>query len=40
LEVGFVTGALDAPRLASAAGRRAMAQAIAQGIGRYLQVRR
>jgi N-acetylmuramoyl-L-alanine amidase len=40
LEVGYVTGALDAPRLASAAGRRVMAQAIAQGIVRYLQVRR
>jgi len=40
LEVGFVTGATDAPRLASAEGRRALAQAIAQGILRYLQVRR
>ena len=40
LEVGFVTGATDAPRLASAEGRRVLAQAIAQGIVRYLQVRR
>jgi len=40
LEVGYVTGATDAARLASAEGRRAMAQAIAQGIGRYLRVRR
>ncbi len=40
LETGFVTGGRDAPRLASAEGRRALAQAIAQGILRYLQVRR
>ncbi|APB34455.1 N-acetylmuramoyl-L-alanine amidase [Gloeomargarita lithophora Alchichica-D10] len=40
LETGFVTGARDAPRLASAEGRRTMAQGIAQGILRYLQVRR
>jgi N-acetylmuramoyl-L-alanine amidase len=40
LETGFVTGGQDAPRLASAEGRRALAQAIAQGILRYLQVRR
>jgi len=40
LETGFVTGATDAPRLASAEGRRALAQGIAQGILRYLQVRR
>ncbi|MEN9215879.1 MAG: N-acetylmuramoyl-L-alanine amidase [Gloeomargarita sp. HHBFW_bins_162] len=40
LETGFVTGAQDARFLGSAEGRRAMAQGIAQGILRYLQVRR
>ncbi|MCS7030793.1 MAG: N-acetylmuramoyl-L-alanine amidase [Gloeomargarita sp. SKYG116] len=40
LEVGFVTGAIDARFLASPEGRRAMAQGIAQGILRYLRVQR
>lgn len=37
VEVGFVTGAEDAPMLADPAYRRRVAQAIAQGILRYLQ---
>ncbi len=37
LEVGFVTGAEDAPRLANAAYRTQLAQAIVQGILQYLQ---
>lgn len=37
LEVGFVTGAEDAPRLANAAYRTQLAQSIAQGILQYLQ---
>ncbi|MCS6782986.1 MAG: N-acetylmuramoyl-L-alanine amidase [Gloeomargarita sp. SKYBB_i_bin120] len=40
LEVGFVTGAVDARFLASPEGRRAMAQGIAQGLLRYLRVLR
>lgn len=37
LEVGFVTGAQDAPRLADPAWRESMAQAIARGILQYIQ---
>lgn len=37
VEVGFVTGREDAARLSSSAGRRLMAQAIAQGILQYFQ---
>ncbi|MGA1603352.1 MAG: N-acetylmuramoyl-L-alanine amidase [Prochlorothrix sp.] len=37
VEVGFVTGAEDAPRLADPAHRSRIAAAIAQGILRYLQ---
>jgi len=37
LEVGFVTGAQDAPRLADPAWRQRMAEAIAQGILGYIQ---
>ncbi len=37
LEVGFVTGAEDAPRLANAAYRTQLAQAIARGVLQYLQ---
>jgi N-acetylmuramoyl-L-alanine amidase len=37
LEVGFVTGAEDAPRLANAAYRTQVAQAIARGVLQYLQ---
>ena len=37
VEVGFVTGAQDAPRLADPAWRETMAQAIANGILQYLQ---
>lgn len=37
VEMGFVTGALDAPRLRSAAHRRKLALAIATGILNYLQ---
>ncbi|MFB2923986.1 MULTISPECIES: N-acetylmuramoyl-L-alanine amidase [Aerosakkonema] len=37
VEVGFVTGAQDAPRLASPAYQRRMAEAIARGILQYLQ---
>ncbi|WOD40311.1 N-acetylmuramoyl-L-alanine amidase [Nodosilinea sp. E11] len=37
VEVGFVTGAQDAPRLADPAWRETMAQAIARGILQYLQ---
>lgn len=37
LEVGFVTGAQDAPRLADPAWRETMAQAIARGILQYIQ---
>lgn len=37
LEVGFVTGAEDAPRLANAAYRTQLAQSIVQGILQYLQ---
>ncbi|MCS7031835.1 MAG: N-acetylmuramoyl-L-alanine amidase [Gloeomargarita sp. SKYG116] len=36
VEVGYVTGAEDAPRLASAAYRQKVAEGIAQGIIRYL----
>ncbi|MGL5509177.1 MAG: N-acetylmuramoyl-L-alanine amidase family protein, partial [Microcoleaceae cyanobacterium] len=36
LEVGFVTGADDAPRLANPAYQTALAQAIARGILQYL----
>ncbi|PSN15192.1 N-acetylmuramoyl-L-alanine amidase, partial [filamentous cyanobacterium CCT1] len=37
VEVGFVTGAQDAPRLADPAWRETMAQAIANGILQYIQ---
>ncbi|MBD1876390.1 N-acetylmuramoyl-L-alanine amidase [Nodosilinea sp. FACHB-131] len=37
LEIGFVTGAQDAPRLADPAWRETMAQAIASGILQYIQ---
>ncbi len=37
VEVGFVTGAEDAPRLATSAYQRQMAAAIARGILQYLQ---
>lgn len=37
LEIGFVTGSEDAPRLSDPAWRERMAQAIADGIIRYLQ---
>jgi N-acetylmuramoyl-L-alanine amidase len=37
VEMGFVTGALDAPRLADAAYRRRMALALATGIINFLQ---
>ncbi len=37
VEMGFVTGALDAPRLADAAYRRRMALALATGILNFLQ---
>ncbi|MBD2234366.1 N-acetylmuramoyl-L-alanine amidase [Phormidium tenue] len=37
LEIGFVTGAQDAPRLADPAWRESMAQAIARGILQYIQ---
>jgi N-acetylmuramoyl-L-alanine amidase len=37
LEVGFVTGAQDYPRLADPAWRETMAQAIARGILQYIQ---
>ncbi|MEA5448832.1 N-acetylmuramoyl-L-alanine amidase [Leptolyngbya sp. CCNP1308] len=37
LEVGFVTGAQDAPKLADPAWRETMAQAIARGILQYIQ---
>lgn len=37
VEVGFVTGAQDAPRLADPAWRETMAQAIARGILQYIQ---
>ncbi|MEY3463120.1 MAG: hypothetical protein RLZZ468_898 [Cyanobacteriota bacterium] len=37
VEMGFVTGVLDAPRLANASHRRRLAQALAAGILRYLQ---
>ena len=37
LEVGFVTGAQDAPRLADANWRETMANAIARGILQYIQ---
>ena len=36
VETGFVTGALDNPRLANPAFRRQMAEAIARGILQYL----
>jgi N-acetylmuramoyl-L-alanine amidase len=39
VEVGFVTGAQDAPRLADPAWQERMAQAIAAGILRYFQAR-
>ena len=39
VEVGFVTGQLDAPRLADSAFRDRMAQAIARGILQYVQQR-
>lgn len=38
VEVGFVTGAEDAPRLADPAWQEVMAQAIATGILNYLQI--
>ena len=38
VEVGFVTGAADAPRLTAPAWREMMAQAIAAGILEYLQI--
>ncbi|PSN17356.1 N-acetylmuramoyl-L-alanine amidase, partial [filamentous cyanobacterium CCP5] len=37
LEVGFVTGAQDAPQLADPAWRERMAQAIASGILEYIR---
>jgi N-acetylmuramoyl-L-alanine amidase len=37
VEVGFVTGAEDAPRLADPAWRETAAQAIARGILQYIQ---
>lgn len=37
VEVGFVTGAQDAPRLADPAWRETMSQAIARGILQYIQ---
>jgi N-acetylmuramoyl-L-alanine amidase len=37
VEVGFVTGREDAPRLASSAYRQQMAAAIARGILQYIQ---
>jgi N-acetylmuramoyl-L-alanine amidase len=37
VEVGFVTGTEDAPRLASPAFQRQMAEAIARGILQYIQ---
>jgi N-acetylmuramoyl-L-alanine amidase len=37
IEVGFVTGREDAPRLSTPAFRSQMAQAIAQGILQYIQ---
>ncbi len=37
LEVGFVTGAQDAPKLADPAYRRLLAQAIARGVIQYVQ---
>jgi N-acetylmuramoyl-L-alanine amidase len=37
VEVGFVTGTQDAPRLATAAYENQMAQAIANGILQYIQ---
>jgi N-acetylmuramoyl-L-alanine amidase len=36
-EMGFVTGEIDAPRLASPAFRRRLAQAVANGILSYLR---
>ena len=36
VETGFVTGAIDNPRLADPAFRRQMAEAIARGILQYL----
>lgn len=40
VEIGFVTGAQDAPRLADPGFRTTMSQAIAQGILRYLGILR
>ncbi|MGK7963058.1 N-acetylmuramoyl-L-alanine amidase family protein, partial [Crocosphaera sp.] len=40
VEVGFVTGSEDNPRLRDPAFRRRMAQAIAQGILDYIQQKR
>jgi N-acetylmuramoyl-L-alanine amidase len=37
VEVGFVTGSEDAPRLADAGFRNRIAMGIAQGILRYIQ---
>lgn len=37
VETGFVTGGIDAPRLANASHRRRLALAIAAGILEYLQ---
>ncbi|MCS6782015.1 MAG: N-acetylmuramoyl-L-alanine amidase [Gloeomargarita sp. SKYBB_i_bin120] len=36
VEVGYVTGAKDAPRLATASYRQRVAEGIVQGIHRYL----
>jgi N-acetylmuramoyl-L-alanine amidase len=36
-EMGFVTGEIDAPRLADPEFRRRLAQAVANGILSYLQ---
>ena len=38
VEVGFVTGGEDAPRLADPDYQKQMAQAIARGILQYLQI--
>lgn len=39
VEVGFVTGREDAPRLATAAYQQQLAQAIADGILQYLKIK-
>ena len=38
VEMGFVTGAIDAPRLATVQHRRRLALAIAAGILNYLKL--